>query len=226
MAYGGEHIAAGPTLAGCRVDRDGAAATLTLVFNHSLLRGESVGFNASNTVAKEDTALYVLVNDSVDMLDPAYVASIVGNHHDNPWPGPVWGKYRGPYADGNEMGVTGWVAVAAKAGAAPNTLEVDLATLPAGARVAAVRYGVGSGGYNSTTGDYLVRSLGSSRVCCGPHVDPALEPCAPESCPIKATGDGALPAVPFFAAITKAGVCSCFSPQVCDLPAAAPAPTR
>ena len=37
-----------------------------------------------------------------------------------------------------------------------------------------MRYATGSGGYNSTTGQYLERGLGSSRVCCGPTVDPTL----------------------------------------------------
>ena len=63
---------------------------------------------------------------------------------------------------------------------------------------------------------YLQRSLGSSRICCGPHVDTALQPCPMSRCPIKASGPGALPASPFFAAIDASGRCACFAPQVCD----------
>ena len=76
-----------------------------------------------------------------------------------------------------------------------------------------------SGGYDDRTGEYLNARLGSSRVCCGPKRDPALQPCAPESCPLKASGPGTLPAAPFFAAIEwdgDVGKCSCFAPQVCD----------
>ena len=42
-----------------------------------------------------------------------------------------------------------------------------------------------------------------------------VKPCPPGSCPLKASGVGALPAVPFHAAIV-AGVCKCVPPQVCD----------
>ena len=85
-------------------------------------------------------------------------------------------RYYGPFADGNEMGVRGWVPVAATAGPTKNTLVVDLSHLPEGATVSAIRYGAGSGGYNATTGEYLDRGLGKSLVCCGPHVDIALQP--------------------------------------------------
>lgn len=126
------------------------------------------------------------------------------------------GRYLGPFAAGNEMGLTGWIAVAATAGATKGELLVDLSAVPAGKTISAVRYAAGSGGYNSTTGQFLERGLGSSRVCCGPTVDPTLEPCPPERCPIKADGAGNLPATPFFASVTKAGKCKCFAPQVCD----------
>ena len=47
-------------LAGCEISTDGGS--LVLRFNASLLRGESVLFNSSNNVAKEDTALCVKSN--------------------------------------------------------------------------------------------------------------------------------------------------------------------
>ena len=227
--YNGTAIASGPVFVGCTVGGaaggkngnhtgaggDGGGGTLELTFNATLLRGESVRFNPANTVAKEDTALYVLVNDTVDFEDPAFAATIVSNHHPRDTDINAF-RYTGPYSTGNEMGVTGWVAVAAVLGSTPNTLLVDLSQLPAGSIVRAIRYGAGSGGYNATNGDYNDRSLGSSRICCGPSVDPALEPCPPANCPIKASGDAALPAVPFFAAVTQAGKCKCFKPQVCD----------
>ena len=104
-------------------------------------------------------------------------------------------RYLGPYASGNELGLTGWVAVAAVAGPTPSTLTIDLAGLEArglsrpGTQISAIRYAAGAGGFNSTTGQPLVRDLGSSRLCCGPSVDTALEPCPPERCPIKSSGE-------------------------------------
>lgn len=185
------------------------------MFNTSLLRGEAVVFDPANTIAKEDTALYVLVNDTVDFEDPTRAAEIISNHHPRHSDMEAF-RYTGPFSDGNEMGVTGWHAVAATPGKTPNTLRVDLSHLPAGAVVRAVRYAAGSGGFNSTTGNYANR-LGSNRICCGPAVDLALEPCPPARCPIKAgVGAQVLPAVPFFAAVTRSGACKCFNPQVCD----------
>lgn len=53
-------------------------------------------------------------------------------------------RYRGPYAAGNELGLSGWVAVAAKAGPSPSTLTVDLTVLKKllkpGQQVSAIRY--------------------------------------------------------------------------------------
>lgn len=130
------------------------------------------------------------------------------------------------------MGLTGWLPVVAKPGPTPSELVVDLTMVPAGAAVSAIRYAAGSGGYNRTTGRPLARELGSNRICCGPKVDTALEPCEPERCPIKTSGTSAsdgvvggdaknglglqLPAPPFFASISRAGKCRCFLPQVCD----------
>ena len=73
-----------------------------------------------------------------------------------------------------------------------------------------------AGAFNASTGEHVYFGLGSSRMCCGPSVDTALQPCPPQSCPIKASGHGALPAAPFFAALTDDGVCECAAPTVCD----------
>ena len=106
LAYGGTSIATGPTLAGCSFTKEGGAggvggggskgsktggkggtttktggSTLTLIFNASLLRGETVSFDATHTIGREDTALYVLVNASVDVMGEAFVNRIVANHH-------------------------------------------------------------------------------------------------------------------------------------------------
>ena len=94
--------------------------------------------------------------------------SIVSNHqppscHGDNCPDQMHGRYLGPFSDGNEMGLTGWVAVAASV-KQPNArlgeLIIDLSGVPVGQTISAVRYGAGSGGYNSTTGQYLARGLG------------------------------------------------------------------
>ena len=225
-AYNGAMPVSGPVIAGCQVSAD--ARSLVLEFNGTLLKGDGVVFNTSNTVAKEDTALYVLVNDTA--FGPEWIAAVTSNHEQpacrgGSCPDQMHGRYLGPYSDGNEMGLSGWIAVAAKHGApssanrASNQLVIDLSSVPAGKSISAIRYASGSGGYNSTTGEYLVRKLGSSRLCCGPTVDPAFEPCGPERCPIMSIGQAGkslpLPATPYFARITSAGSCKCFAPQQC-----------
>ena len=56
---------------------------------------------------------------------------------------------------------------------------------------------------------------GEDKICCG-NRNFAVDPCAPESCPISSgTGVNKLPAMPFHAEITS-GKCKCFAPQVCN----------
>jgi len=190
-AYGGAVIGTGPVLAGCTL----AGSTLTLHFNSTLLAGEKVVFDAGATVEAENTALYVLAGGAVLPADAG------ANHHADS------NTYRGPYANGNELGVEGWVAVrAAAAGGGGADLRVDLSAL-GGAAPTAVRYAWGTGGWGAPFLD---------RMCCGPTVDVELQPCAPGSCPLKATGPGTLPGAPFVARITAAGKCECLAPTVCD----------
>ena len=127
------------------------------------------------------------------------------NHH-----GPDTNAYKGPYSKGNEYGVEGWIAVMPVAGPGGNTVTLDLSPLN-GLTPTAVRYGAGSGGWGITA----PKNNGCGRMCCGPTVDCRMQPCPPESCPIKASGVGELPAVPFVAAITAAGKCQCVAPQQC-----------
>ena len=136
--------------------------------------------------------------------------------------------YRGPYSTGvdaqnggaivpgNELGASPWVAVMPSVGAGTNTVTLDLA--PLGGQVpTAVRYGLGAGG----DGDFLPNRLPgpegaqAGRVCCGPTVDTSMQPCPPASCPIKASGRLALPALPFVAEVVG-GKCRCLNPQTCD----------
>ena len=148
-------------------------------------------FSGNASVALENTALYVLVG--------AALPDLTANHHAPPQ------DYKGPYADGNEFGVEGWVPVTATRGQSSHTLTVDLTAL--GGRVpTAVRYASGEGGWGGTH---------NNRMCCGPQVDIALQPCPPASCPHKGSGMGALPGGPFVAAI-EGGKCACTPPRVCD----------
>lgn len=111
VVYGSSSLASGPEFAGCTLDTN--SKQLVLTFNLSLLRGEKVIFNQNNTVAKEDTALYVLVNATVQAQAASFRRAIEANHHPDNNDGD-YARYQGPFSDGNEMGVTGWVAVAAK----------------------------------------------------------------------------------------------------------------
>ena len=203
-------LATGPVISGCSVSADGA--TLTLRFNATLLKGERITVSKPPladplSLALENTALYVLAN--------ATLPDNVGHYHnpcDYASTEPCAYEYKGPFSTGNELGVEGWVAVMPSAGPGANEVTVDLAPLK-GVAPTAVRYasGAGSGGWlpGKTTGPDC------QRTCCGLGQDCSLKPCPPGSCPLKASGVGALPAVPFHAAIV-AGVCKCVPPQVCD----------
>lgn len=206
-------IAQGPVFSGCAI----TSTQLLLKFDAARLLKQSVTFSPSASAALENTALYVLVQNAsangtaTNALDPAAIAA-----NRNGWAG-----YTGPFAAGNEMGVTGWRAVVGRAGPSPNTLLIDLSQLDGGQHgngsgwdsgdgrgaappvITAIRYAAGA-------------TFNHSRICCGPHVDVTREPCAPESCPIKATGLNTLPASPFFAQVLSTGKCKCFAPQTCD----------
>ena len=176
----------GPALAGCSV----AGAALTLRFNSSLLAGAPVTWATNASRAREDTLLYALPA-------PAELPADYGAGHHGPS-----GAYKGPYANGNEWGVEGWVALDAVAGPGAAELTVDLTPL-AGAAPTAIRYASGAGGWGSGA---------ANRMCCGPSVNVAVEPCAPDACPLHA---GGLPGIPFVAAIVG-GRCACAPPMDCS----------
>lgn len=188
--YNGNAIASGPVVSGCTV----SGASLTLTYNKTLLKGEKISWSKGASAQAETTALYVLVNTPF----PTWASA---NHHDG-----AWQSYKGCYANGNEVGVTGWVAVDATA-TGDNQLTVDLSPLK-GAVPTAIRYAYGTGGWG---GDSV------NRMCCGPLTDVTLEPCAPDSCPLHA-GESPfrLPGLPFLAEITENGKCKCVAPQTCD----------
>jgi hypothetical protein len=186
--YGGAGVSSGPVLAGCAL----AGATLTIDFNATSLRGAPITWSAGASAAKQNTALYVLVGSPF----PAWAQA---NHHTD------WHQYKGPYEDGNEVGVEGWRAVDATV-SGPAQLTVDLSAL-GGATPTALRYAFGTGGWGAPHLD---------RMCCGPTVDVTLEPCPMDSCPLHAgVAPFNLPGVPFLAEIAG-GKCKCVAPQVCD----------
>jgi len=210
-APAGALLDAGPVLAGCAVSADGA--TLALTFDAARLRGERVVVGkpagaAALSLALENTALYALVGAPL----PAGAAA---GREVRPYYGPyaegVDAQRGGARVPGNEFGAAPWVALLPRAGARANEVLVDLAPL-GGRAPTAVRYAMGGGG----NGDFLPNRTDSQagRFCCGPTVDVARAPCPPGSCPIKASGRGALPAAPFVAEIV-AGRCRCLAPQVC-----------
>ena len=179
--YGGASVPSGPVFTGCTV----AGPMLTLRFNSSA----PASWSPAAATANETTALYVLSGAPL----PANAAD---NHH-----APNWQSYQGPFANGNEVGVKGWVAVNAALVAGGSALSVDLSAL-GGAAPTAIRYAWGTGGWGAP---FL------TRMCSGPTVDCSLQPCEVDSCPFSA---GGLPAAPFLAAI-EGGVCKCLPPQEC-----------
>ena len=79
----------------------------------------------------------------------------------------------------------------------------DLSALK-GKTITGIKYGQGI--------PQTIPQSGHKRVCCGTR-DITSEPCPPANCPIASVG-GALPAMPFMAAVTAAGDCQGLSPQV------------
>jgi hypothetical protein len=194
--------ASGPRLSGCTYSA--AARTLTLRFNATLLRGAALQWAPSACTEEETTALYVLPS-------PLALPDSAGDGHH----GGDWRAYEGPFANGNEGGVRGWVAVNAAVVAAARegegeggeggdpALVVDLGEALGGVAPTAVRYAWGTGGWGAPY---------PTRMCTGIKRDCSREPCNTESCPLFA---GGLPGEPFLARIVE-GACQCLPPQQCS----------
>lgn len=95
-----------------------------------------------------------------------------------------------------------WKNVNIALDATDNTLVV---ILPSKGNITAIQYG-----HLSPKGS---PQNGHDKICCG-NRNFALDPCAPNSCPISSARYD-LPAMPFHAQIIN-GKCKCFLPQVCD----------
>lgn len=203
-------LASGPIFTGCEI----VGQTMTLTFDPTSLKNERVLVSKPEgaeplSLASENTALYVLTNPNG--LPPAALAGHNFKSDSTQYHGPYSsGVYQGQIVDGNEFGVSPWVAVMPAAGPGVNQVTVDLTPL-AGSTPTAIRYNLGSGG----NGDFLNRTNGQAgRLCCGPFVDVSKAPCFIGSCPIKASGRLNLPALPFLAQIEN-GKCKCLPPAVC-----------
>ena len=80
MHYDGQVPHSGPIFTGCRVSPGNRQRNRSLVlrFDAAALVGERVEFSPANTVAKESTALYVLVNETA--RDADWLAAMRANH--------------------------------------------------------------------------------------------------------------------------------------------------
>ena len=198
--YGGTGAFTGPTLAGCSAD----AATLTLTFNASLLRGDTLALQPLQ--AAGGSQLAVQTNATLFCLEPQCVlnattgacAHIVPS---NPRSGyayycPTWAGGDGVTVLAAGVFGSGWTTLNFTAAPGGASIAVDLTPL-AGAAPTAVRYAWGA-------------------VDCCDHTDPTLyvqHGCIAQ-CPIMSSSG--LPANPFMAKITPAKTCECVAPQVCS----------
>ena len=184
LLMGGKDAFTGPTLAGCSI----LGTELTIAFNTSLLRGDTVRVQAYNATAKL-SFLDVMTDPTHFCIEPVHVNSSNASQgmHCPAWAG-------GDAASNNTQLDHGWVRLDMKAGADGASVTVDLAPLN-GTAPSALRYAWGI------------------TDCCD-HSDPMLyvkHGCVAD-CPIM--GSSGLPANPFIARI-KDGKCECVAPQVC-----------
>ena len=125
-------LATGPVISGCTV----SASTLTITFNASLLKGEHVVISRPDgslpmSAAAENTGFYALPGNVTLPSD------IDKNHR---FSYDVW-DYKGPFSDGNEFGVRGWVPLMPTATGADNVVSLDLSVF-GGVAPSAIRYAV------------------------------------------------------------------------------------
>ena len=196
--YGGAGAFTGPTLAGCAA----SAATLTVQFNASLLRGDTLALQPLKRAG--GSQLFVQTNASLFCMEPQCVVNATTKacadfDPANPREGPamycpVWAGGDGATVFRTGVLDSGWVPLNFTA-AGSTAIAVDLAPL-AGAAPTAVRYAWGV-------------------VDCCDHTDPNLYVqygCIAQ-CPIMSSSG--LPANPWQAKIV-AGACECVAPQVCS----------
>ena len=183
--YGGASAFTGPTLSGCAM----AGATLTVQFNASLLRGDTLALQSLK--AAGGSQLFVQTNASLFCMEEEGVP----NSTVKAYYCPTWAGGDGTTAFPGGVLDKGWVQLNFTASASNTAIEVDLTPL-GGVPPTAVQYAWGG------------------MDCCD-HTDPNLyvtSGCIAR-CPIMSSSG--LPANPFRAKITAGGTCECVAPQVC-----------
>jgi hypothetical protein len=198
--YGGTGAFTGPTLAGCAT----AGATLTVQFNASLLRGDTLALQPLK--AAGGSQLWVQTNASLFCMEPECLPNATTKgcaNYDpaNPKLGPA---YYCPTWAGGDGATTfpkgeldkGWVQLNFTAAASNTAIEVDLTPLQ-GAAPTAVQYAWGLINCCDTSDPNLYVTSGCIARC-----------------PIMSSSG--LPGNPFRAKITAGGTCECVAPQVCS----------
>lgn len=202
--YGGTGAFTGPTLSSCASST--SASTLTISFNSSLLRGDTLALQPLQRAG--GSQLWVQTNATLFCMEPQCVINASSPTHAcasynpaNPKQGPAlfcptWaGGDGGATTYPNGVYDSGWQSLNFTADASGTAIIVDLKPLN-GIAPTAVRYAWGA-------------------VDCCDHTDPNLyvtSGCIAQ-CPIMSSSG--LPANPFAAQINSAGTCVCVAPQVC-----------
>ena len=192
LVYGHPEVAfTGPVLSGCSL----VGATLTVRFNTSLLAKSSKAVDVS-TYNKTEKASVMWVKTTPLPMDGDKNWAYTNRE---PW----WG-------DDASWHNIDYIRSKSDATQVVATISEELAALmkARSLSITAIKYG-----HQSPKGS---PQSGEDKICCG-NRNFAVDPCAPESCPISSgTGVNKLPAMPFHAEITTSGKCKCFAPQVCD----------
>ena len=180
----------GPVVSACGLEKSAefsGATTLRVEFNTTLLGAEKVEISAYNKT-EQASATFVRVGTPLP---------------DNAWENLVY-QNRAPWWEDDST----WHSVDIVPSTSGTGFVIDLPSLWArspeliGSAITAVKYGQGIPG--------TIPQSGHKRVCCGTR-DISTNPCPPKNCPISA---GALPAMPFMAALTAAGDCVGIKPMV------------
>ena len=198
--YGGAQAFTGPTLSSCA----SAGSTLTIQFNSSLLRGDTLALQPLQRAG--GSQLWVQTNATLFCMEPQCVLNMTSkacaNYNPaNPRQGPaiycpLWAGGDGSTVFQNGVLDSGWVQLNFTVADSNTAIAVDLSLLD-GAAPTAVRYAWGV-------------------VDCCDHTDPNLyvtHGCIAQ-CPIMSSSG--LPGNPFAAKITADGTCECVAPQVCS----------
>jgi hypothetical protein len=220
LHYGVKGPVTGPTIAGCTYDK--GAHVITLRFNKTLLRGDTVA------ITRKQTPIPPLPS-----VDPS------GHKHPKPTrPGPVLDSSLTHVCTGDEVDCScmswkytphpqpgNWTCeVPAGDPGKPRAMqgpvrgdiwtEVPIRVLPdmVSIVVDTTRLNISTGGVHAVRFGW---SFADGTCCIDLAANTGLAPCIPGSCGLM-TRDSLLPANPFFATIDEEGKCECPRPQACN----------